>query len=78
MHEGFSGSFGLSPLAPILQGLSTTNLKKLAGNSMHLVSQSAFMLYILCNVVPREQPAVRSMRVYHESKQADVADDLDD
>ena len=39
-------------LRGILQNLSIKNQKLLAGNGMNLVTQSAFMFYVLANVIP--------------------------
>ena len=51
MHEPLTNSFGLSPLKSIVEGLSVRSRKILTGNSMHLVTQGAFMTYVLSNVV---------------------------
>ena len=48
--------YGPSELLGILQPLTPHQRKRLCGNSMHLVTQSAWQLYVLCNIAPRERP----------------------
>ncbi|CAK9029031.1 Uncharacterized protein (Fragment) [Durusdinium trenchii] len=49
--------FGKSPMSEALEGLSSFQLKKFVGNGMHLVTQCAWMMYVLGNtsrVDPRQ------------------------
>lgn len=48
-----------SPLVDILLALSPTEVKVLCGNSMHLVTQAAFMVYTLSNVVKLHKESPR-------------------
>ena len=52
-------NFGEYPSKPFLQGFSSTQLKKFLGNGMHLVTQCAWMLYVLghTSLIDRRQEA---------------------
>lgn len=45
-----TGDYGMEPVVSILQSLKTCQVKALAGNGMHLCTQSSWMLYVLGNV----------------------------
>ena len=46
----------VSKMQPILQHLSPQQMKIRSGSGMHLVAQSAWMLYVLANIVPTDVP----------------------
>ena len=47
--------FGKNPMTKIFADLPIRSQKSLSGNSMHLVTQAAWMMYVLANVVPVEK-----------------------
>ena len=49
VHEP-PGPFGLSNLTEILRTREPQVLKRMAGDGMHLVTQSSFMFYVLSNI----------------------------
>ena len=53
MHEP-CGPFGLSRRKEVLEGLSEREKKRLAGNGMHLVTQTSFIYYTLAHVIKGE------------------------
>ena len=60
MYPGMSGAWGVSPLRGILEQYSAGQIQSLAGNGMHLVTQSAFMLYVLGNTVVKDSAKISS------------------
>ena len=51
MHPSEDSSLPVSKLAATVATLRPSQAKTLAGNAMHLVTQSAWMLYIMSNIV---------------------------
>ncbi|CAE7249881.1 unnamed protein product [Symbiodinium sp. CCMP2592] len=76
MHGG-SNLFPVSHMATVLQNLELTpaQVKVLAGNSMHLRTQMAFMLYALGQIIKKNPGALTLTRM---STWMDEADDEDD
>jgi hypothetical protein len=52
MHRPTLGQFGFSKLHKIISDMPINKQKCLAGNGMHLLTQSAFMLYVMANIAP--------------------------
>ena len=51
-HAKGTESYAMTRVMPILMELKPYQRKQLAGNAMHLLTQAAWMLYILSNIVP--------------------------
>ena len=58
MYPDMSGAWGVSPLRGLLEQYGSGQIQSLAGNGMHLVTQSAFMLYVLGNTVVKDSDEI--------------------
>ena len=56
VHEP-PGPFGLSKLTELLRKKDPEDLKHMAGDGMHLVTQASFMFYILANISMKDELA---------------------
>ena len=56
MHDATTADYPLSILHSIVSKLKPCQQKQLVGNGMHLVTQSAWMLYVLANVTKLDDP----------------------
>ena len=59
VNEATCQDFDQTSIVQLMRPLSPGQRKRLIGNSMNLVTQAAFMWYVIGNVVPREFPRVQ-------------------
>ena len=70
MFPGQSNSFGVSRMAQLFEDccLTSQQTKKLLGNGMHLVTQAAWMLYVLGNTARVSSCDMRGMEFSNDSQ----------
>ena len=61
MFEDLAGSRGISPLKDIFSSFSESELRFFAGNSLHVPTYGAWLMYAMGNVVPRDDKLPRPL-----------------